>query len=156
MVKEKYQTRLDEVDAERVDEFQDELGISTKAEATRRLVRRGLDEHERDDSDDSAEETDSDRQLATDGGSGVARQFFSQSATLYSVIVVLTAVPLSLSPLGVTVPFYGVLYGFMATGIVLFVACSALLYTAVPEKIDAAIEARTPAVEHGTPRRGDA
>jgi hypothetical protein len=155
MGKKQYHTRLDDDTAQWVDEFREERDI-TQAEAVRRLVRAGQEDLQLDDSDDSAEETDSERQLATDGGGGVARQFFQQSATLYSVIVVLTAVPLSLSPFGVTVPFYGTLYGFMATGIVLFVACSALLYTAVPEKIDAAIEARTPAVEHGTPRRGDA
>jgi hypothetical protein len=155
MGKKQFHTRLDDDTAQWVDEFKDERDI-TQAEAVRRLVRAGQEELQLDDSDDSDEETDSEKQLAADGGRGVAQQFFSQSASLYFVIAVLTAVPLSLSPLGVTVPFYGTLYGIMLTGAVLCVACFGVQYTQVPKKIDAAIEARTPAVEHGTPRRGDA
>jgi len=52
MARENYQARLEAVDARRVDEFQEELDIETQAEATRRLLRRGLDDWEREQDDD--------------------------------------------------------------------------------------------------------
>jgi len=48
MARENYQTRLEAIDARRVDEFKEEQDIETKAEATRRLLRRGLDDWERE------------------------------------------------------------------------------------------------------------
>jgi len=56
MARENYQARLEAVDARRVDEFQEEQNIETQAEATRRLLRRGLDDWDREQDDDDGRE----------------------------------------------------------------------------------------------------
>jgi hypothetical protein len=56
MARENYQARLEAVDARRVDEFQEEQNIETQAEATRRLLRRGLDDWDREQDDDDSHE----------------------------------------------------------------------------------------------------
>jgi hypothetical protein len=65
--KERYQTRLDPDDAERVEHFADEHNI-TKAEAVRRLIQTGLDAEEGVLKTDADEIRDHLQTIRTDGG----------------------------------------------------------------------------------------
>lgn len=158
MAKEKYQTRLEEIDAERVDEFKDELGISTKAEATRRLILAGLDEHERDDSDELEENDEETEKRVTADGSGVTRSVLSDMVAVYSVITLVPSIAYTLRLFGLvefSVFSLSQLHTASMSAFFVLLLCYGLLQTRFPETVDRALYTRARSVRNVVSPGGD-
>ena len=141
MAKERYQTRLEEVDAERVDDFKQTKDIETKAEATRRLLRRGLEDWEREHEDAV---DDPDPETVVTDRSGVARRVLEDAANLYAAIAIIPSALYTLRLVGVVdfaVFSMPQLHRASLTAALLFVVCLGALYTRLPERIDRALYA---------------
>jgi len=151
MAKEKYQTRLEEIDAERVDEFKHELGISTKAEATRRLILAGLDEHERDDSDELEENDEETEKRVTADGSGVSRLVLSDMVAVYSVVTLVPSIAYTLRLFGLvefSVFSLSQLHTASMSAFFTLLLCFGLRYTSLPERVDRALYTRAQSVRN--------
>ena len=158
MAKEKYQTRLEEIDAERVDEFKHELGISTKAEATRRLILAGLDEHERDDSDELEENDEETEKRVTADGSGVSRLVLSDMVAVYSVVTLVPSIAYTLRLFGLvefSVFSLSQLHTASMSAFFVLLLCYGLLQTRFPETVDRALYTRARSVRNVVSPGGD-
>lgn len=156
MGKKQYHTRLDDDTAQWVDEFKDEREI-TQAEALRRLVRAGQQEFQRDDSDDTDEETDGDRQLVTDGGGAVLEPILTQMAGIFwaAMVVLSSLYVLKYLELVELSAFSLVqLWNASIASFVLLMMCAGVLYTRIPEAVDRTLYAGARTLREVSPMRG--